>query len=316
MSSKTIYFSRAITALKYGFQYLDIEERDIILVPDFICESIFYPILQNKIKFVSYELENDLSPKWSKLDSLVTQQTKAILMVHYFGQPQNINRFSNFCKKHSLYLIEDNAHGHSGVYNGKELGTFGDIGISSPRKFNSCGGILYLNDNFIKKDILPELNYKKINNGSNILFLLNKFPKLKLFLKNKLKKRLRYEDPRACRDIIIKEDFFIDRESILSIINTDWAETRKLRQSKFIDLKKIALDGGLRPIFLEAHLGSNPWCFPAYAKNQSEAIKWFDWGWKNNVDVFSWPPLREAQIKDGNEAYERWKRVVCFSTAF
>ena len=131
MPSKTIYFSRARTALNYGLQSLDIDDQDIILVPDFICDTIFQPINQNSLRFLTYKLTDDLSPIWSKLDSLVTNNTKAIVMVHYFGQPQDINKFLNFCKKHNLYLIEDNAHGHSGIFEGKELGTFGDIGTFS-----------------------------------------------------------------------------------------------------------------------------------------------------------------------------------------
>ena len=189
MPTKTIYFSKARTALNYGIQSLDISNQDIILVPDFVCNTIFQPISQNSLNFLVYELSDDLSPKWSKLDSLVTNKTKAIVMVHYFGQPQNIKKFLNFCEKHNLYLIEDNAHGHSGVLEGKELGTFGDIGISSPRKFEGCGGILYLNRNFNREYVIPELDYEKNVDGYSIFrYLLNKTPKLKQLLKHKIKK--------------------------------------------------------------------------------------------------------------------------------
>jgi len=315
MPAKTIYFSKARTALKYGIQSLDIDDQDIILVPDFVCDTIFEPINKNSLNFLVYELADDLSPKWPKLDSLVTKNTKAIIMVHYFGQPQDIKKFLNFCERHNLYLIEDNAHGHSGIFEGKELGTFGDIGISSPRKFESCGGILYLNRNFNKEYIVPELDYEKIDDKYSIFrFLLNKAPKLKRLLKQWIKKRPKYEDPRAFRESIM-DDFFINEESVQSIALADWSNVKDLRQRRFVDLKKIALEGGLMPVFSEMHIGSNPWCFAAYARNQKEAIKWFEWGWKNNIEVFSWPPLREQQIKEGDKAYERWKRLVCFSTA-
>ena len=70
----------------------------------------------------------------------------------------------------------------------------------------------------------------------------------------------------------------------------------------------------VKPIFSKVHNESNPWCFAAYAENQEEAIQWFDWGWQNNVEVFSWPPLREEQITSNNKAFLRWQKVVCFST--
>ena len=54
----------------------------------------------------------------------------AILMVHYFGRPQNIEKFTYFCQHHSILLLEDNAHGYGGKYKNNYLGTFGDIGFS------------------------------------------------------------------------------------------------------------------------------------------------------------------------------------------
>ena len=94
----------------------------------------------------------------------------------------------------------------------------------------------------------------------------------------------------------------------------NWSDIRELRRKKFNTLQNIAIKGGLKPIFSKAHNESNPWCFAAYAESQEEAIKWFDWGWQNNLQVFSWPPLREEQITCNDKAFERWKRVVCFST--
>ena len=51
MPTKTIYFSKARTALKYGLQALELNDQDIILVPDFVCDSIFQPIQQNSLNF-------------------------------------------------------------------------------------------------------------------------------------------------------------------------------------------------------------------------------------------------------------------------
>ena len=153
------YFTKARTALRYGLKSLGLGNSDAILIPDFICESVVEPIVQNSMSFIVYKTERDLSPNWSSLEASINIQTKALLMVHYFGQPQNINKFQEFSKKHNLYLIEDNAHGHAGKINNKVLGTFGDIGISSPRKFQGAGGVLYLNNNY-NKNAMPLLGYK------------------------------------------------------------------------------------------------------------------------------------------------------------
>ena len=131
-----------------------------------------------------------MKPLWSSLDTKVNSRTRAILMVHYFGQPQDIDKFLNFSKKHQLFLVEDNAHGHGGSFKGKELGTFGHIGISCPRKFLDIedGGLLYLNSSF-EKDSLPNLNYQEPETNKNLIRkYLNEFPvikhKLKIFFKN------------------------------------------------------------------------------------------------------------------------------------
>ena len=186
----------------------------------------------------------------------------------------------------------DNAHGHGGVYGEKKLGTFGDIGISSPRKFEGNGGVLYLNKNYNCEYKLPQLNsYEFSKHRSPFRLLLDKSPRLKQMLKLRIKSRPRYEDPRAFREPIMN-DFFLHKESIKLDSLSDWHHIRNSRQKKFAALRKIALDGGLKPVFSELSIGSNPWCFAAYAESQLEAIQWFNWGWENNVEVFSWPPLR------------------------
>ena len=92
MSEKTkiLYFPRARTALKFGLKILGLNLNDHILVPDFIYDSIFQPITQNSLTFSIYGTSEDMKPVWSSLDTKVNSRTRAILMVHYFGQPQDI----------------------------------------------------------------------------------------------------------------------------------------------------------------------------------------------------------------------------------
>ena len=46
---------------------------------------------------------------------MIDSNIKAIMMVHYFGQPQDIKKFQTLCNKHKILLIEDNAHGFGGT---------------------------------------------------------------------------------------------------------------------------------------------------------------------------------------------------------
>ena len=315
MSEKTkiLYFPRARTALKFGLKILGLNPNDHILIPDFICESIFQPITQNSLNFSIYGTSEDMKPVWPSLETKVNSRTRAILMVHYFGQPQDIEKFLNFSRKHQLFLVEDNAHGHGGSFKGKELGTFGHIGISSPRKILNIedGGLLYLNSSY-EEDSLPVLNYQEQEtNEDQIREYLNKFPVAKHKLKLFLKKRPKYENPRAFRESYA-EDLYLSRKSSLLIDSTDWKKISKLRRKRFVELQEISVHGGLTPVFENLSNESNPWCFPAYAKDQEEAIHWFDWGWKNNINVHSWPTLREEQILKEDNAFNRWKKLICF----
>ena len=57
-----------------------------------------------------------------------------------------------------------------------------------------------------------------------------------------------------------------------------------------------------------------PWCFPAYVSNNSQAIEFFDWGWKNNIKVFSWPTFPISLLDVNTDHYRRWEKLICFST--
>jgi dTDP-4-amino-4,6-dideoxygalactose transaminase len=61
----------------------------------------------------------------------ITDRTKAILVVHQFGIPADMDRIMAIANKHNLKVIEDCAQAHGAKFNGKHVGTFGDIGVFS-----------------------------------------------------------------------------------------------------------------------------------------------------------------------------------------
>lgn len=65
------------------------------------------------------------------LERCITPRTKAIMVVHYFAYPCDMDRIMAIARKHNLYVIEDVSHAQGGLYKGKKLGTFGDIGAMS-----------------------------------------------------------------------------------------------------------------------------------------------------------------------------------------
>ena len=122
-------FSHGRTALKYGLITLGLKQNDVVLIPEFICDVVVNPFIELGIQYDFYEVNDFLEPEWKNIKSKLTSNTKALMMVHYFGQPQDIGSFQKFCKENNLFLIEDNAHGNGASFNGKMLGTFWDIGF-------------------------------------------------------------------------------------------------------------------------------------------------------------------------------------------
>ena len=85
----------------------------------------------------------------------ITDKTKAIIVVHCWGQPADMDRFMSIAKKNDLYLIEDCAQAHLIRYKGKLVGTIGDLGAFSfqQSKHMTCGdgGLTITNDDDLAK---------------------------------------------------------------------------------------------------------------------------------------------------------------------
>ncbi len=67
----------------------------------------------------------------TKIEAAISSKTKAVMLAHSLGNPFNIKAVIEICKKHTLWLIEDNCDALGSRYNGQLTGTFGDIGTLS-----------------------------------------------------------------------------------------------------------------------------------------------------------------------------------------
>ncbi len=105
---------------------------DEVIVPTIAWATTYYPLLQYglKLRFIDIELET-LNMDTSRLEEALTPKTKALVAVSILGNPCALDFMRNFCKKHDLYLFEDNCESLGARLNGKNCGTFGDIGTFS-----------------------------------------------------------------------------------------------------------------------------------------------------------------------------------------
>ena len=114
------------------------------------------PVIQYGAVPVFVDVERDsanIDP--ALLEQALSEKTKAVMLAHTLGNPFDIERVAAFCKKHHLWLIEDNCDALGSRFQGKMTGTFGDIGTSSfypPHHLTTGeGGAVYTNDPLLAK---------------------------------------------------------------------------------------------------------------------------------------------------------------------
>lgn len=78
----------------------------------------------------------------TKIEKAITNKTKAIIPVHFYGQPAEMDSINEIAKKHNLIVVEDSAQASGSIYKGKKTGNLGDAGCFSffPTKTLGCAG--------------------------------------------------------------------------------------------------------------------------------------------------------------------------------
>jgi dTDP-4-amino-4,6-dideoxygalactose transaminase len=138
-------------ALEMAAILLGIEPNDEVIVPAFTFVSTANAFAIRGARPVFADIRPDtLNIDETKLESLITPRTKAIVPVHYAGVGCEMDAIGEVAARHGLAIIEDNAHGLFGRYRGRMLGTFGAFATQSfhETKNITCGegGALLVND--------------------------------------------------------------------------------------------------------------------------------------------------------------------------
>ena len=108
------------------------------------------------------------------------------------------------------------------------------------------------------------------------------------------------------------KDMSIDNRSLHKLNNIDFGEIRKYRAIIYNLWEKYTLDNGLHPVYNKLINNIIPWNYSAYASDLDERNKWLDWGFKNNISVYTWPRLPISFIDEKNNVLDRWNRLICF----
>jgi len=104
---------------------------EVIVSPYSMSISATSPLFYNATPVFCDLDKNTYSYDLDMLEKIITPNTKAIIVVHIFGCPSNMNEIMAIAKKHNIYVIEDAAQCPGAIYDGKFAGTIADIGIFS-----------------------------------------------------------------------------------------------------------------------------------------------------------------------------------------
>ena len=127
-----ISVNSATTALHTAIAACEIGPGDEVLVSPYTMVATASAILMNNAVPVFVDIDPDtytMNP--AEIEKWITPRTKAILTVNIFGLPSNLSEIMKIAKKHSLYVIEDNAQSPGATIDGKESGTIADLGVFS-----------------------------------------------------------------------------------------------------------------------------------------------------------------------------------------
>ncbi len=113
-----------------------------------------------------------------EIENKITDRTKAIIVVHLYGQPVSMERILTLTNKYNLYLIEDCAQAHFAKYDGKYVGTFGNVGTFSFFPGKNLGaygdaGAIVTNDNKLSKKMRMFANHGQLVKHEHIIEGIN-----------------------------------------------------------------------------------------------------------------------------------------------
>lgn len=158
-ASHAIAVGNGTDALWLALLALGIGEGDeVITVPNtFIATAEAITYCKARPVFVDVD-QDTFTMNPVELEKALTERTKAIIPVHLFGQPADMDPILQFARAHGLFVIEDAAQAHGASYKGRKAGTMADAGCFSfyPGKNLGAfgeGGAVVTNDSELQKQI-------------------------------------------------------------------------------------------------------------------------------------------------------------------
>ncbi len=153
-----VALSSGTAGLHLGLQALGIGEGDEVILPSFTFIAAANAVLYRRAIPVFADIDPlTLNVNPDSIERAITPQSRAIIVVHTFGYPADLDPILKLARKHKLRVIEDACEAIGAEYGGRKVGSFGDLGVFSfyPNKpiTTGEGGVLVTRDETLARTI-------------------------------------------------------------------------------------------------------------------------------------------------------------------
>lgn len=284
-------------ALGKALECAGIEQEDEVLLPGFHCMAMVHPIRSRGARPVFYRLDSSAGVDLDDVEARISNRTRALVAVHYFGFPQDALAIRRFCDERNLVFVEDCAHAYFGELGGRPLGSFGHYAIASSMKFFPVfdGGVLASDEtpletaglrsagtSFELKALLRCLERASRSSRTPLGRLLSSFFDLKDIAWDRTKRhsaRLKsgMRTPTASEGGFEFDPSWLNvrmsAASRLISANTDFARVIERRRRNFLFLLDALGDlPGAHALFAQVDEGVVPLVFPLYVEQPRETF--------------------------------------------
>ena len=140
-SKYAVSLANGTDALEIAISSLKLKEGSEVIVPVNTWISTAEAVINNNYKLVFCDINlDDYTIDLDDLKKKITKKTKAIILVHLYGNPANLSGIKNIVKKKNIKIIEDCAQAHGTKFKNKHVGTFGEVGTFSFFPGKNLGG--------------------------------------------------------------------------------------------------------------------------------------------------------------------------------
>jgi perosamine synthetase len=217
-------------AIILSLMSLDLNINDEVIVPNYTMIATVNAIKMLKLKPVIIDVDKDtFTINLKTIKKNITNKTKAIIHVSLNNRYENMNKLKDYCIKNNFFLIEDAAQSLGCRINGKNLGTFGNIGcfsLSSPKIISTGqGGFCVTDDEILAKKMRMIKNFGRKESGKDNfeVFGINlKFTDLQAVIGIEQMKKMNYRVKRIREIFDLYYDELKDVVEMREPLNDEW----------------------------------------------------------------------------------------------